>query len=416
MATDDLERLEVLYQTVLEHGFPASELLARYATAPNALSEEERMEVESAAARFPAVADELDTLRGFDFRALDADLQENPTKSAVTLLRKLFLRPSFAAGLVASTGLVAWLSLGQGWGDGVQPTPDLASARPEESIADPALEPVPTHTIPEAVELARQPMNSDESATGQADSTERLAIELANESAPSFIQEAVDDLAGDDRLPATETESDLERPEILIAMLTPTYQKPFNSPSRQRDLGGFRSAPQAAPLITLLAPDHLAHTTSQAPSLFWHVDRVPKVGAFYLTISASESEESIVENLPLAPLTKPGIQAVNLGELEVKLGVNEEYRWSIAHRLDPEAAPTHFGFGWIMEVEPDVQTRVRLDSAQSGQKPNVLAREGYWYDALQATIELVEQYPLDHRPQAALDALLEQGGVQGVRD
>ena len=161
MPTDDRERLEVLYQTVLEHGFPAPELLARYVTAPNALSEEERMEVESAAARFPAVADELDTLRGFDFRALDADLQENTTKSAATLLRKLFLRPSFAAGLVASAALTVWLSLGQGWGDGVQPTPVLASARSEESIADPALYPVPTHTIPEAVELARQPMNSD---------------------------------------------------------------------------------------------------------------------------------------------------------------------------------------------------------------------------------------------------------------
>ena len=60
MATDDRERFELLYQDILEDGLPAPELLAQYATAPNELSEEERLEVESAAGRFPAVADELD--------------------------------------------------------------------------------------------------------------------------------------------------------------------------------------------------------------------------------------------------------------------------------------------------------------------------------------------------------------------
>jgi hypothetical protein len=118
----------------------------------------------------------------------------------------------------------------------------------------------------------------------------------------------------------------------------------------------------------------------------------------------------------LAPPTKPGIQGIDLSTLEVKVGKNEEYRWSIAHRLNPEAAPSTFAFGWIVGVEPDAQTRARLASAPSGEKPDVLARDGYWYDALQATVELVEQYPLDHRTQAALDALLEQGGIQGIGD
>ena len=45
MATDDRERFELLYQDILEDGFPAPELLAQYATAPNELSEEERLEV-----------------------------------------------------------------------------------------------------------------------------------------------------------------------------------------------------------------------------------------------------------------------------------------------------------------------------------------------------------------------------------
>jgi hypothetical protein len=419
MATEDQERLEVLYQDILEDGLPAPDLLAQYATAPNELSEEERLEVESAAGRFPAVADELDTLRGFDFEALDADLQENASASVASTFRKLFMRPAFVVGLAASAGLAAWLSLGQGPSVGdVQPTPYLASTTPEAPNPKAALEPVPTSIIPEVVELAQDQTNSDESAPGQSESTsiEGLALELASESAPPFIQEAVDDPDGDDGLAAAEAESAPERPEILLAMLTPTYQMPFNSPLRQRDIGGFRAAPQGAPLITLLAPAHLARTTSKNPRLFWHIDRVPDVGAFYLTISTVHGEESIVENLALAPPTKSGIQGIDLATLEVKVGKNEEYRWSIAHRLNPEAAPSTFAFGWIVGVEPDAQTRARLASAQSGEKPDVLARDGYWYDALQATVELVEQYPLDHRTQAALDALLEQGGIQGIGD
>ena len=419
MATEDQERLEVLYQDILEDGLPAPDLLAQYATAPNELSEEERLEVESAAGRFPAVADELDTLRGFDFEALDADLQENASASVASTFRKLFMRPAFVVGLAASAGLAAWLSLGQGPSVGdVQPTPYLASTTPEAPNPKAALEPVPTSIIPEVVELAQDQTNSDESAPGQSESTsiEGLALELASESAPPFIQEAVDDPAGDDGLAAAETESAPERPEILLAMLTPTYQMPFNSPLRQRDIGGFRAAPQGAPLITLLAPAHLARTTSKNPRLFWHIDQVPDVGAFYLTISTVHGEESIVENLALAPPTKSGIQGIDLATLEVKVGKNEEYRWSIAHRLNPEAAPSTFAFGWIVGVEPDAQTRARLASAPSGEKPDVLARDGYWYDALQATVELVEQYPLDHRTQAALDALLEQGGIQGIGD
>jgi hypothetical protein len=419
MATEDQERLEVLYQDILEDGLPAPDLLAQYATAPNELSEEERLEVESAAGRFPAVADELDTLRGFDFEALDADLQENASASVASTFRKLFMRPAFVVGLAASAGLAAWLSLGQGPSVGdVQPTPYLASTTPEAPNPKAALEPVPTSIIPEVVELAQDQTNSDESAPGQSESTsiEGLALELASESAPPFIQEAVDDPDGDDGLAAAEAESAPERPEILLAMLTPTYQMPFNSPLRQRDIGGFRAAPQGAPLITLLAPAHLARTTSKNPRLFWHIDRVPDVGAFYLTISTVHGEESIVENLALAPPAKSGIQGIDLATLEVKVGKNEEYRWSIAHRLNPEAAPSTFAFGWIVGVEPDAQTRARLASAPSGEKPDVLARDGYWYDALQATVELVEQYPLDHRTQAALDALLEQGGIQGIGD
>ena len=262
MATDDRERFELLYQDILEDGFPAPELLAQYATAPNELSEEERLEVESAAGRFPAVADELDTLRGFDFEALDADLQVNASASVASIFRKLFMRPAFVVGLAASAGLAAWLSLGQGPSVGdIQPSPDLASATPVEPTPKTALEPLPTNMIPEVVELAQEQTNSEESATGQSESTsiEEPALELASESAPPFIQEAVEDPDGGDGLGAEEAESAPERPEILLAMLTPTYQMPFNSPLRQRDIGGFPRGSSGRP------PDHPSCAGSRRP-------------------------------------------------------------------------------------------------------------------------------------------------------
>lgn len=368
--------------------------------------------------RSPAVVDELDTLRGFDFQTLNADREAAVAKSATSSLLGLFTRRPVMAGLAASAALALFLVLGQEISVS-QPTPmpDLATTTSEGSPPVPAPDSLQIIDEPGEVDLAMDDSSPDTIAPERSEptpATEPATVELADDS--SAPTSATERPAPEGPSPRDVRASESEPREILIAMVTPTYERPYGTPSRERLVGGFRAADDEWPSITILAPAHLARTTSRQPTLFWHIDRLPTQGGFYLTISDAEGEETVVENLRLASVARAGIQEADLLALDVALESNQEYRWSIAHRLEDDAPPTHFAFGWIVESEPNDPTRARIEAAETGERPNVLASGGYWYDALEATIELVEGYPLDDRPQEALRSLLDQGGVAGIGD
>ena len=201
--------------------------------------------------------------------------------------------------------------------------------------------------------------------------------------------------------------------EILVAMVMPAYEAPVGAGQRMRTPFVYRGSSENPPGITALAPPHVAWSATAQPTLAWHVDRVPSEGAFYLTISDSE-DEPLVENLRLPLPLAGGVQNTSLAGLDVELRRGVEYRWSIAHRLDEESPPTAYAFGWIEAVEMAGPIRDRAGQAAPGSRPDLLAREGYWYDALQATLDLVARHPLDDRPRNALRALLAQGGVSDL--
>ncbi|MBJ20825.1 MAG: DUF928 domain-containing protein [bacterium] len=421
MAIDEQDGLAELYQDVLDSDLPSPELLARYATAPNELTEQERFEVEAAMLRLPAVVDELDTLREFDFQNLNADREAVAAKSTMSSLLGFFARPPLMAGLAASAALALFLVLGQE-PPVSQPTrtPNLATTTPEESPPVPAPDSLGIIDEPGEIDLAMDDSSPDTSVPERLEPTvpmESQTVELADDSnAPTPTSTTTERPAPEDPSSRDMRAFESEPGEILIAMMTPIYEMPYGAPSRERLIGGFRAADDEWPRITVLAPAHLARTTSNQPTLFWHIDRLPTQGGFYLTISDAEGEKTIVENLRLASGARAGIQEADLLALDVSLESNEEYRWSIAHRLEDDASPTHFAFGWIVESEPNASTRARIEAAETGERPNVLASGGYWYDALEATIDLVEGYPLDDRPRDALRSLLDQAGVTQVGD
>ncbi len=68
--------LRRLKRDLEEADWPSPELLARYASEPNRLREDEKQAVERALASSRIVADELATLRSFDFSRLDADRRD----------------------------------------------------------------------------------------------------------------------------------------------------------------------------------------------------------------------------------------------------------------------------------------------------------------------------------------------------
>ena len=147
MSRDESEGLDALFQDVMESDLPDPELLARYATEPNELTAEERDEVETAMRRSLIVVDELDTLRGFDFGALDADQEATSDRGSVgAWFVSLLGQPVAWAGIAAAAALGLWIALGGN--DGVLGGPERGSIQlveesggSEEGVAPDSIEP-----------------------------------------------------------------------------------------------------------------------------------------------------------------------------------------------------------------------------------------------------------------------------------
>lgn len=419
MSRDEIEGLNALYRDVLESDLPAPELLARYATAPNELSEAERLEVESAMQRSQAVVDELDTIRGFDFGQLNADQVKGREGGLVVLLGGLLQQPVTWAGLAAAAAALLWVALGQQ--SSIDPTAHAPQLVAEESAQDAVQAPrdlprviteIEDELVPETdsepLLAETPPISPDEEIPledqGLAPANElELAAEPTREEAlgrPGDIEDEV-------TIPGATQQ---EKPEILIAMLMPRYEMPMGVAMRDSNASIYRNTDDQWPGITLLAPAHVAWTASTQPTLYWHIDRLPAEGDFYLTVSDPEGN-ALAENLRLAKVESPDIQSTLLSELGIDLPRDVEYRWSISHRLDEESPPTHYSFGWVQYIEPAPAIREQIDAADPAELPALLGRSGYWYDALSATFGLVAAHPSDERPREALRALLEQGGL-----
>lgn len=434
MSRDEPSGLEALYRDVVDADLPDPELLARYATAPNGLSAEERQTVEQAMARSRAVADELDTLRSFDFRRLDADRAGAAEAGVVGRVLAWLQQPLVATSLVAAVALALWLALGTEQGDPVDESsaPRLVETPTGEtpSTVPAPVEPSEAETLPlperDAGRLAEAggvprdesaPRSPEEPDPSRAEGSAELQLAEERPADTPRPREAAPptEATGAPDPPEGLAEPSERRPEILLAMLEPRYVTPLGSPTRSLGPSTFRSAPNGAARIVPLAPPHVAHTAEASPTLYWHVDPVPTSGGFHLTLSDDRGED-VVENRRLTPVDGPGIQSTRLADLGVVLEPGREYRWSIAHRLDPDAPPTAYVFGWILRVEPDRATREALAGAEVGERPALLAEAGLWYDAIHRAAELADRYPDDPRPREALRALLDQGGVPTLED
>jgi hypothetical protein len=403
MSRDEVEGLNELYLELLESDLPDPELLARYAQAPNELSAAERLQVERAMERSPLVVDELDTLRGFDFGQLDADLTEAGTRRA-GLWQGFLQRPTVWAGLMAAAAVLIWFVIGR-----ESPVDRLDGAdRAPEQIAH---EPARSESTAPADPL--EPI--DRSGSEQRDDS------MLAETRPPAI-ERPDSLAAneEDELGAPQNEDALpepaaRNPEILIAMVMPRYESPIDAAIRTAEPSAYRSSGDPNLNIRTLTPNHVAWTRFSQPALHWSVDQMPDRGAFYFSMMDAD-DDVIADNVALEKVVRTGIQSISLEDLEIRLPGNVEIRWSVAHRLEEEAPPTEYAFGWIRVVGIAPELREKVNSAEPSELPDVLARAGYWYDSLEAILELESKFPDDDAPREALRSLLEQAGRPAIAD
>jgi hypothetical protein len=139
--------------------------------------------------------------------------------------------------------------------------------------------------------------------------------------------------------------------------------------------GGTRGIGKSEISVQALAPAQTALTSQAAPTLYFYISSA-SISAIEFSMGTESGESLIEQTLPA--VSKAGIQAVKLSDLNVQLEKGKEYRWTIAVVSDPENRGKDVIASATIRRE---DTNIALNDTKK------LAEVGVWYDLLQTLSE-----------------------------
>ena len=195
----------------------------------------------------------------------------------------------------------------------------------------------------------------------------------------------------------------------------PVYSPPSRGAPGGRIGGGTRGGGQNVFVLSVLAPDHSAFTTTEQPSLYWYISK-PTSLPVELTVMDPQGIKPILETQLPSP-TKAGIQRVRLADYNVHLAPGAAYRWFVAVVPDADRRSKDILAGGAIE-RVDLQEDVKAKVAKASDKelPFVYAQAGLWYDALKSISDLIYAAPQNQDLHNQRTALLKQVGLPSTDD
>jgi len=149
-----------------------------------------------------------------------------------------------------------------------------------------------------------------------------------------------------------------------------------------------------------------------APTLYWYSTAASDARLdFSLLARQADGSTEPVAAFTVAPHVEAGIGSLSLSDRGIELEPGVVYRWYVAAVMDPERRAQDVVAGAAVERVPrgELQLRTGLQAAAA------YAREGYWYDALDAVQEALADLPDSPDPPDQLErargALLTQVGI-----
>ncbi|MCR9095134.1 MAG: DUF928 domain-containing protein [bacterium] len=419
MSESDARRLERLWRALEGSDLPSPDLVARYVDDPNGLSPEERDAIDRALAHSAAVIDEADTLRGFDFSALEADRRaaEVGAGRAGWALRWRPWAWAAAAAAVALFVSVALLDDVGETGPTAPPTPPTladrgsapAPSRPEASEEDESGTP-PVPRLAEAVApdlIEPEPDLAPVEPAVEAPEALALAPDPAPP-APTSVGPSPAPSAPPEEAPVRPA----ERPrEMLLAMATPAYQPAFGLDVPGGPGWTLRSVSDEDLSIAVVSPDHVTRVSVERPVLHWAIDGLPADGGFYLSVLDGEGEP-VIEDQHLPSPVAVGLQRTPLASLPLvdgrTLPEGETLRWSIEWREGLEAPTGAVDFGWLRLSPLELDAVAALASTADANRSAFFAGEGCFHESLEAALALRDAHPDAAFVDASIRTLLER--------
>ena len=416
MSESDARRLERLWQALEGSDLPSPDLVARYVDDPNGLSPEEREEIDRALAQQAAVIDEADTLRGFDFSALEADrraAEVGASRAGWALRWRPFVWAAAAAAVAlfvsvallddaSETGSTAPPTLAD---RGSEPAPSGPEASEEDESSTPPVPRLADAEAPDPIEPEPDPAPVEPSV----EAPEALALVPDAESpGPSPVVPPPAPSAPPEEAPVRPA----ERPrEMLLAMATPAYEPAFGLDVPGGPGWTLRSVSAEDLSIAVVSPDHVTRVSVERPVLHWAIDALPAEGGFYLSVLDGEGEP-VIEDQRLPAPSDVGLQRTPLASLPAvdgrALPAGETLRWSIDWREGLEAPTGAVDFGWLRFAPLDPDAEAALSTTADADRSAFFAGEGCFHESLEAALALRDAHPDAAFVEASIRTLLEQ--------
>jgi hypothetical protein len=203
-------------------------------------------------------------------------------------------------------------------------------------------------------------------------------------------------------------------PLLAADAKVPVYKLPTRGAPGGRVGGGTRGDKNVF-VLSVLAPDHSALTTSEQPSLYWFISNSTSL-PIELTVIDSKGIKPILETRLPAPV-KEGIQQVRLADHKIHLKQGEAYRWFVAVVPDADRRSKDILAGGAIErVDVPEGLKAKLSQSANNDIPFIYAEAGLWYDALQSISDLIDTAPQNSELRKQRTALLTQVGLPSTNE
>lgn len=194
-----------------------------------------------------------------------------------------------------------------------------------------------------------------------------------------------------------------------------TYVPPDLGAPEVRVSGGTRGAADGGLSVDVLAPGQTGLTTQEQPILYWAISQ-PVRAVIRLSIVADASNKTVLD-VKTPDAATAGIHAFPLKGTPLRLALNTDYQWSVTAVRSQDPSENIVASGIVRRVQrptADREANLRATSEAAAS----YARNGLWYDALQALSEAILARPDDQSLQDQRSALLRQVGltVSGAGD
>jgi len=182
-------------------------------------------------------------------------------------------------------------------------------------------------------------------------------------------------------------------PLLAIAQ---TYVPPDRGLPGRREGGGTRSGSCAVgqPTLTALTPDkNFGQTLSSYPTWFWYVPQTSAQAAEFVLLDNTNRE---VYKATFQIASNPGIISLTLPAHSnlAPLSVGQDYHWYFSLVCDrQDRSADVYTEGWIQRIQPDSALVQQLESAAEGDRPELYATNGIWYDAASSIADLRRLQP-----------------------